>query len=815
MPLHSDRRYLPWGLLLFSFAVALYKAFSLSSEMTGGASLVLRLLLPDFSLLGLVSLMGLLQVMAGKPALRLLVRVALALLVLFYAIHSFVLLALDESASLFDLGRYLKEWSVVWSFFGPLTISVVLVFLLAIFLDGRIGRAGRKALGLLGAGLLAIGIYSALRMPEELQKYSLLPVTPWVQQLSGPAVTPNYTADQISLYRAAAADPVTFIEPKPNIILLIVESLSSINSMKVAGQRDLLGAFDQLAENGVLFRNFFANHAASEGGIISLLSGFPPLYYPTATPLMFDEFGRQAAVISEYRAGGYFTGFLTNADLGFIGLDRYISGLGLDQARGRDEVPGFSTAPRFVQSAPSDRLLYAEALRDVERLSSKGGRPWLLTLATVSTHLPYTHPEGGEDSALAVWAWSLDRLVEFYEALSERGFFENGILLITGDHRHMRPLTEQEKQRYGDSAKARVPLLAIGSGLPADQTDERFFQQSDLLRYLARLDQPGLALSPHPIWVERYNRVYGKVESINRFDVFDEADQGRVAIPVRVSGTHLEWLSQKPGFARAVETKVHAQRSAHQVMRNGDKGNCVLEFQPGSLAASGQTGLDYAFYPGGSFESTQDLPKASIHDRNVEKLGLPPESPPPQSGLYRFRGFLDIERAGLYWFRTAPGNRACLGISGLLAIDQFKSGDPVQGSLELESGLHEVDFWFDMTEGSSPPALQWVVPGTEKWRWENIPPGRFRRPDRGHAPPGSECVKKAGLPGSVLLFGAVNSIRTGNQPDDHRKNRGIVGHDGFFGHAAGNFLFDGERGLTGIWARHGEIQFALAFIVSE
>lgn len=730
MPRRSEHGYLPWGLLLFSLAIALYKAFSLSAEMTAGPGLVLRLLLPDFSFLGLLCLLGLMHAMAGNRALRLLIRTALSLLVLFYAIHSFVLLALDESTSLFDLGRYLGEWSVVWSFFEPLTISVTLVFVLVIFLTCRIGPAWKKTFGVLAAGLLAAGVYTAMRMPGELQKYSLLPVASWAEHLAGAVKAPNYSRDQAVLYQAAAADPLILMEQKPNIILLIVESLSSINSKKVAGQRDQLAAFDRLAEHGLLFRNFFANHAASEGGIISLLSGFPPLHYPTATPLMFDEFGRQSAVISEYQARGYSAEFLTNADLGFIGLDRYIAGLGLDMARGRDEVPEFSTAPRFVQNAPSDRWLYEQALRDIDRLSSQERKPWLLALATVSTHLPYTHPEGGEDSATAVWNWSLDRLVEFFAALRTRGFFENGILLITGDHRHMRPLTDQEKQRFGDSAKARIPLLAIGKGIPVNQIDDRFFQQSDLLRYLARINQPEQALSPHPIWVERYNRLYGKVESINRFDVFDQADQGRRAVPVRVSGARLEWPSQKPEFARAVEAQVHAQRSAHQIARNGSAGNCVLVFQSDELVASGQSGLSHAFYPGGSFESAAVMPDEEVTDRHVENLGFEPGTDRTGTGLHRYRGFLDVERAGLYWFRTAPGNRACLGISGMLVIDQFKADDPVQGSLELESGLHEVDFWFDVAEGSVSPALQWVVPGSEKWRWENIPSGRFWLPEK-------------------------------------------------------------------------------------
>ncbi|MCP4044910.1 MAG: hypothetical protein GY732_02835, partial [Gammaproteobacteria bacterium] len=169
-----------------------------------------------------------------------------------------------------------------------------------------------------------------------------------------------------------------------------------------------------------------------------------------------------------------FTEFLTNSDLGFIGLNRFLDGLGLDRSRGRDEVKALKDAPRVVQDAPSDALLYEEALLTIQRLSS-AQQPFLLTMATTSTHLPYTHPENGDNTPQAVWAWSLRQLSGFYQALTETGFFENGILLITGDHRHMRPLIESETTRYGGSARARVPLLVIGKEYPAGVIDERFF----------------------------------------------------------------------------------------------------------------------------------------------------------------------------------------------------------------------------------------------------------------------------------------------------------------------------------------------------
>ena len=122
-------------------------------------------------------------------------------------------------------------------------------------------------------------------------------------------------------------------------------------------------------------------------------------------------------------------------------------------------------------------------------------------------------------------------------------------------------------ERYGGSARARVPLLVIGSGYEPGRIDERFFQQSDLLRMLARIRQREKPLTPQPLWVERYNRKFGHAELIDRLSVFDEADLGRHEYRLKVSANDIEWLDGKPEFARQVEARIHAQRSRHQQIR--------------------------------------------------------------------------------------------------------------------------------------------------------------------------------------------------------------------------------------------------------
>ncbi|HEY5776381.1 MAG TPA: sulfatase-like hydrolase/transferase [Xanthomonadales bacterium] len=568
IPKHRQTDY-PLGLILFAVFLAIYKAVSLTLQTGADGYRSLALLGTDTPFLAVLFMFALLQAVSRPKWLRGIFWLMLVIMTIYYLVDSFVLLELAKHPSLFEIGRYLPEWGAVISFFDSVTYFAILSLLVSMFVYIRATPAVRKfALVLLITAVLSALLSNAFA-PQSLRTYAMLRPQSLLESLAPQHVLATaYSNEEIGFYAGQKPETAAIPASKPDIILLIVESLSSINSRKVSGNDGFLDDFDKLAEEGILFRNFFANHQASEGGLIALLGGFPPMHFPTASPYMFDEFAIQQAVVAEYRQQGYFTDFLTNAELSFIGLNHFLDGLGVDRSRGRDEVETLRSAPRVVQDAPSDAYLYREALSEVRQLRSTG-QPFLLTIATTSTHLPYTHPEGGRDTPQAVWKWSMQALLAFYAKLSESGFFDHGILLITGDHRQMRLLSDVEILRYGDSARARVPLLAIGRDYPRGRIDDRFFQQSDLLRMLGKIQKEGIPLSPHPIWVERYNRKYGHIELIDSLGVFDEADQGRHEYRVKVSGNRIEWLDGRPGFARQVESQIHGQRSLHQRKRNG------------------------------------------------------------------------------------------------------------------------------------------------------------------------------------------------------------------------------------------------------
>ena len=377
----------PLGLVLFALFIAFYKAAGLVSEMGADAYAFWVLIGLDAFFLAVLFLIALLQSLTRVKWVRTVFWLVLFFMTLFYLVDSFVVLALDAHASLFEIGRYAPEWRVAMGFVDMPSYLAVLLLLPSMFICPRVLPVAQKiGLALLVAAIFSVGL-TANSVQQPLRSYAVLSTHGLLQGMGPQPVVTRYSKDEMEFYARLEQEAVIIPASKPDIILLIIESLSSINSKRTSAGPGMLEGFDKLAEEGVLFRNFFANHQASEGGLIALLGGYPPIHFPTASPYMFDEFASQASVIAEYRQRGYFAEFLTNADLAFIGLNRFLDGLGLDRSRGRDEVEEMRTATRVVQDAPSDAYLYHEALLSVRRLMSSE-QPFLLTIATTSTHLP-------------------------------------------------------------------------------------------------------------------------------------------------------------------------------------------------------------------------------------------------------------------------------------------------------------------------------------------------------------------------------------------------------------------------------------------
>ena len=282
--------------------------------------------------------------------------------------------------------------------------------------------------------------------------------------------------------------PVLECEPglggRPSIVLAVVESLSAYHSALFSGLSDDTPRLDALAREGTYARAFHANGFSTEGGLIALLTGYVPI--PTA-----GRFGSEMA-FTEVRDDfhrwlarkGYATGFFTTGDLDMGQRRKWLRAIGIGYMEGADH-PFYRGMPRATFGAAGDSALVDRFLAWYDR--ERGPRPFMATLLTVGTHPPFVMAGAGVAGEHVMVREADRQLARLAQQLRERHFFDNGVMIVVGDHRAMTPIPHAERSALGPAAEVRVVGFAIGKTGLAPGELKGSFQQIDVIPSLRHL----------------------------------------------------------------------------------------------------------------------------------------------------------------------------------------------------------------------------------------------------------------------------------------------------------------------------------------
>jgi hypothetical protein len=260
-----------------------------------------------------------------------------------------------------------------------------------------------------------------------------------------------------------------------------------------------------------------------------------------------------------------------------------------------------------------------------------------------------------------------------------------------------------------------MPLAIIGAGIPQDVVDDRLFQQADLLRMLDRVSQPGAALSPFAVWVERYVYVFGVASNASRLEVFEPEDQGQHGYTLRLRGAEIEWVTPPPN-ALAIEGAIHRQRVAQQAQRAAVIQHDTVAFgrdlRPTDESPGVLIGLSSDIDP----RRDPDDPRGSLRLFTAGSFsptkagGLAGSSDAPST--VTARGFLPVREDGEYWFSMSSEGESCLAIDKKMVLDCQRGVH--EGVALLTAGSHRFDFRYVHGRGVRAPELEWLPPGAVK-----------------------------------------------------------------------------------------------------
>ncbi|MDP4989278.1 MAG: sulfatase-like hydrolase/transferase, partial [Polaribacter sp.] len=111
--------------------------------------------------------------------------------------------------------------------------------------------------------------------------------------------------------------------PKPNIVLILWESLSAKVVGSLGGELDVTPNLNCLSEEGMLFTNFYANGDRTDKGIPAILSGYFP--QPVERIMRMPNKTRSLPMLPKkmYELG-YETSYYYGGDLNFGNMNTYL-----------------------------------------------------------------------------------------------------------------------------------------------------------------------------------------------------------------------------------------------------------------------------------------------------------------------------------------------------------------------------------------------------------------------------------------------------------------------------------------------------------
>ncbi|MFK5894413.1 MAG: LTA synthase family protein [Pseudomonadota bacterium] len=342
------------------------------------------------------------------------------------------------------------------------------------------------------------------------------------------------------------------IGSRPNIILIIFESLSMYHSKSFSQLNDWMPNLDNISKEETKYINFYANGITTEDGLISLFTGFPPIPKGLGnTKTLFEQYQNTKSMPKMLNKLGYQTLFFTTGNLNFLNKGRWLKKIGFQYIEG-SEAPFYKGMKRFHFNAAPDKALYDRVLEKLENIKTS---PFFLSVENVSTHHPYINPENGTNSEEEVFKYADKQLSKFINKLNKNNFFDNGYVIISSDHRAMVPIRKKEFSLYGDEAFARIPFIVLGKNekleisAPFSQTDLFPSLQHWLAKGEACIDKnqgiflPTVRQKPECIYTRRsydLNKIFIQCGNL-KYSVLLDADQTRY---IGTSKGSIELLNQ-------------------------------------------------------------------------------------------------------------------------------------------------------------------------------------------------------------------------------------------------------------------------------
>ena len=247
------------------------------------------------------------------------------------------------------------------------------------------------------------------------------------------------------------------LEPKPNVIIFILESMGreywgTLNEgYDIPDFVSYTPFLDSLSKQSLIFPNAFATSRKSIHGMPSILAGIPSFEVSYASSPYAKQ--KVQSIVSVANDLDYDTSFFHGASNGSMGFLGFSNTLGFNHYYGRTEFNDEKEFDGFWGIWDEPFLQYMKSVLDTK------STPFLSTVFTITSHEPYIIPkkyDGQFDKGFIPMhqcvGYTDYALKQFFEKSKKEPWFENTIFVFTADHGNQShfPFYEETVNRFAN-----------------------------------------------------------------------------------------------------------------------------------------------------------------------------------------------------------------------------------------------------------------------------------------------------------------------------------------------------------------------------
>ncbi|MFH1715351.1 MAG: sulfatase-like hydrolase/transferase [Elusimicrobiota bacterium] len=239
-------------------------------------------------------------------------------------------------------------------------------------------------------------------------------------------------------YDSPIARNVSFTEDaiKPNIVIVIIESMSANKMKKFGCGKDLTPNLEKLADEGRLFTNFYTSSIHTADGIFAALYSFPVIMREKPMSSIQSASRTFYGMPQVLQENGYQNIFIYTGDMEFDNMGAFLSGNGFNEIISK---PHYSKDSLQNSWGVYDHVMFDYAVPKLTEMS-KSDKPFFAVFMTISSHIWISIPEiegfdrrfeDNDDAIYDYTDWSIGR---FIEKSKQEPWFDNTIFVFFGDH---------------------------------------------------------------------------------------------------------------------------------------------------------------------------------------------------------------------------------------------------------------------------------------------------------------------------------------------------------------------------------------------